>query len=362
MRNLTKKILTSVFVITLMGAMAYPVFASGPRDHDSNAIIYGGAYSLDELRGKLANGSGPNPAAGVYGNYQHPGGVREFYNGIGIHENQWDYHIKEGFVTNINTVVVDGNTIAASVFSSGRESIGASIRDTRFPYPIYWRHPQYSMRGPNLPAFVYVNDDGSFGYAIIKSCGNPVLNTERQVHIKKPTPTPDPRYKVTIRKFNDLNEDGDQDSGEGFMSGWEFTLESDNFAISGVTDSEGRIVFSNLRNGTYALKEVISEDSIWRNITPSPISVNVNGGDVTVWFGNKEKTKIKEKEEKEKEIIERVITRTEIVESDQAVKGASTLPQAGAAETAMAFSATSLGTVAYYWRRSKKILMSALKK
>ena len=141
MKNTMKKLTVVITALSLVMLFTYSAIASGPRDNDKNAIIYGGAYSVGELKGKLANGSGPNPGAGVYGNWQTPNGVRTFYNSIGIYENQFG-NLTNGIVKKDGTVWVGLKTVAAGVFASRRVNMGAATLVHDGPTPIYWRGPK----------------------------------------------------------------------------------------------------------------------------------------------------------------------------------------------------------------------------
>lgn len=473
-KSILKKSTAAIGLALLLIVQTLPVFASEPRDYDSNAIIYGGAYSIGELRDRLQNGSGPNPASGVYGNWQSPNGVRTFYNAVGIKEEQWGVladgkqHLVNGSVNKkYGQVIVEGREVANGVFSAGRVNMGASTLKYYGSIPIYWREPKYSFASNTLDAFVYLNTDKTFGYAIIKSCGNPVLKSnlfadvkpvqapqvqKYSVTVKKfndkdgdkkrdanesflqgweftikgkginrppkttnkngelifgdlpagtytitekmkngwksttglnkivtigpnktvvfgnkeippaPTPTPPaptptvapvvPKTKlssITVEKFHDRNSDGDRDTGEENLSNWEFTLTGNNLNVKQKTDTTGKILFKDLSDGSYTIKETII--SGWRNTTGDNIKVNLsNGDDITLVVGNNES-----------EVLGKVVEKEE-----EEVLGAATtkggLPQAGAAEATVAFSLTSLGTSALYWLRSKKAILLALKK
>ncbi len=359
MKSLKKKLIKGVIALTLMTVLVIPTFASEARDFDSNAVIYGGAFSLTELNDRLVNGSGPNVGAGVYGNWQTPNGVRTFYNGIGIYESQFG-NLVDGIVKRDGTVWVDGVHKASTVFSSGRVDIAPSTLQNYGPIPIYWREPKYSFAQDSLPAFVYLNYDGSFAYAIVKSCGNPITPNTLKAKIKIPPiipPVVAETFDITVRKFNDLDGDSTKDDGEPMLSGWQFKIEGDGVEVFGVTDSNGEIAFKDLLQGNYTITETLIEN--WRSTTLNPITITLSDVNLIVWFGN---TRIPEipvpvTPQGEEEIIKGAFT------EGGEVKGAFTgsLPQAGG-ETAAALGITSLGSGAYYWLRSKKLLLAALKK
>lgn len=269
-------------VLLLFVSFIYPVFAAELRDNDANAIIYGGAYTIDELRSKIQNGSGPDPANGVYGNWQSPNGVRTFFNAIGIFENQFG-SLVDGTVRKDGTVWVGGRQIANGVFSAGRSNVPPSTLVNYGPIPIYWREPRHSMKAEELSAFVYRNFDGSFGYAIIKSCGNPITDSSLMARFVTPPPPP-PRFSVTIRKFHDKNGNGRKDLNESFLQGWQFKLKGSSIERTIPTDRNGSAVFDSLLSGSYTITEELK--SGWISTTGPSKNINVSSNK-TVFFGNR---------------------------------------------------------------------------
>ena len=75
---------------------------------------------------------------------------------------------------------------------------------------------------------------------------------------------------IIAHKFEDLNADGVQDSGEEDLSGWTMTLyEGSNCTgdslASGTTDINGDVVFDGLVAGTYSVRETLEDN--WTNTT-----------------------------------------------------------------------------------------------
>ncbi|PIZ00383.1 hypothetical protein COY62_02850 [bacterium (Candidatus Howlettbacteria) CG_4_10_14_0_8_um_filter_40_9] len=281
-----KKVLKSLFGILVTALIAttviFPAFAAEPRDYDSNAIIYGGTYSVSELQDRLNNGSGPNSAGGVYGNWQAPNGVRTFYNGIGIYDSQFGSFV-DGTVKKNGTVWVGNTQIASGVFSSGRTNINPSTLVNYGPIPIYWREPKYSFASDSLSAFVYRNFDGSFGYAIVKSCGNAVTNNTLKANIVT-KPAPEQTFSLAAKKYNDINHNGSKQDGEKMIEGWKFTISRNGVNKSGTTGPHGTVVFKGLKKGTYKLTEEHKAD--WKNTTGGEAKNIDIASDQTIWFGN----------------------------------------------------------------------------
>ena len=172
-----RKISCFLFIVVFLTQflpVTFNGFASGPRDFDTNAILYGGAYSKEELLSKIKNGAGPDPAHGVFGNYQSPDYLIQFYHTLGVYEPDINRTV-DGQVHKDGTVTVNGARVAEGVFSAGRTFLAGSTQDSRFPYPVFWRSPSVSFASSPLDAFVLLNPKGDFVYAILKSCGNPVF-------------------------------------------------------------------------------------------------------------------------------------------------------------------------------------------
>lgn len=155
--------------------------ASGPRDADSNAMVYNGAYSRAELAGKLKNGDGVHSAASLQQEFRS--------RGVTIAQIQSN-NMVNGKVTKGGRVVVGDKTVATGARSWGREYIPGSKKDGN----LYVRSTQASFKSPSLDAFVYMKD-GVFQYAIIKACGNlveakAVAKPAKKVTAKEPAPAP----------------------------------------------------------------------------------------------------------------------------------------------------------------------------
>ena len=180
MTNLKKKILNNVFVAVagLFLLVSTPVAAAQVRDNDGNAIIYGGAYSISELKSKLNNGTGKANQSGAE--------LTKLFAYYGINEKDFG-QLKDGYVTKDNQVIVGGHVVKTSATTMGRHDIKGSTRNYDFSYPLYLRHPSVSFLSQKLPAFVSMNYDGTYAYAILKPCGNIVTGPGVKY---KPTPKP----------------------------------------------------------------------------------------------------------------------------------------------------------------------------
>jgi hypothetical protein len=168
-------VLSSLVVPAIAGA------ASEPRDNDANAIMWGGAYSKTEWQTKVHNGDGHNSAANLQQIY--------FKEGRGITEaSVMSGDTVNGTVFKDGHVEVSGKTVAKDALSSGRFHTEGKTQSGSV-----WEGPtQKAFVADSIPAFVNMSG-GTFHYAIVKSCGNPIKATPTT----KPTPTPTATPKPT---------------------------------------------------------------------------------------------------------------------------------------------------------------------
>lgn len=134
------------------------------RDCDSNAVIYCGALTTSELQDK----------------YNHNLSVRRLYKHFGITRADIDAigsTAVEGVVYQSGNVKVNSKTIATDAMTAGRQDTLGSTPITIHKTTFYERHPDVSFVHNRLKAFVVMDANGQFRYAIIASCGNPVIAT-----------------------------------------------------------------------------------------------------------------------------------------------------------------------------------------
>ena len=166
--------------MAVLGTVLAPGFAgatSQPRDADSNAIMYNGAYSKTEWANKVKNGDTKNSAANLQ---------KIYYNeGRGITSANFTASTTvDGTVFKDGHIEVNGKTVATGAKSVGREYMAGSTKSGSV-----WERPtSVSFSSISIPAWVSM-EGGTFKYAIIKSCGNPV----RATAVAKPTPSPTPK-------------------------------------------------------------------------------------------------------------------------------------------------------------------------
>ena len=162
---------------------------------------------------------------------------------------------------------------------------------------------------------------------------------------------------IIVVKFHDLNENGEIDSNEPYLKGWQFEVTGpNNYSKNITTDETGRYTLTDLEPGRYTVTEILK--SGWKNTTGISIerTVTTDESSQKFVFGNKQlDDKITPptpeppvKPEPPKEVI--------------SGKG-HYLPETGPAEAAaMAFGTLGLSGSAVAWMRSKKRLLDSFRK
>ncbi|HSW97872.1 MAG TPA: hypothetical protein VLF89_08660 [Candidatus Saccharimonadales bacterium] len=163
---------------------------------DSNAIIWCGANSNGSAQPSRItytynHGDGHNSAKSIQNIY----GSGFF--GITSSEIQnLGSTAKVGSVTKSGDVIVGGKVVATNAVTAGRLNISGSTKRTSNGTVFYTRPPKVSFLSNSLSAYV-VMVNGKFKFAILISCGNPVIGTP-----KAPAPTPTPTKKPTPTPTN----------------------------------------------------------------------------------------------------------------------------------------------------------------
>lgn len=154
--------------------------ATTGRDCNSNAVIRCGVLSNSELSQGYRNSG----TAAIYG----------FFGITGQDVNNTWSQAEYGTVTRGGKVIVDGGTVATNAVTAGRQYIPGSKAVTSGGTTFYMRSPKVSFKAQSLPAEVIMRD-GRFAYAIILSCGNPVMATP----VRPPATTSAPSAPTQIQ-------------------------------------------------------------------------------------------------------------------------------------------------------------------
>jgi hypothetical protein len=191
--------------VAAFGTSAGALTLDSARDCDTNAIINCGALTIAELQQKYASSDiGP-----VYARFGIT--ATEINN---MDNNTGGQQTMAGRVTKDNTVIADGQVVATNAMTAGRQNMPGSTQESSGGITFYRRPPSVSFVSQTLPAFV-VMENGRFAFAIIASCGNPVIGAptaaekppakpavSRITTAPPPAPQPTPAPKITINNKN----------------------------------------------------------------------------------------------------------------------------------------------------------------
>lgn len=187
-RKLKHKPLLLVALVALAGGVIGAVATSAAKgDCGDNSIVRCGAFS--------SNGSGPNQVnfnANVR-SYHDGNEVDKIFDHYGIDDRNLG-SLPLGEVRIDGTIWLNGKMVATNAKSTGRHNIsnnnGSSRRVDIAPgVVVYERAPKVSFRQNSLQAWVKLDANGKFKYAVITSCGNPTTATPTYTPPPPPAPT-----------------------------------------------------------------------------------------------------------------------------------------------------------------------------
>jgi len=181
-RQIASGLLLLTFVFSLMTAQASASTFDSARDCDSNAVMYCGAMSTEELKEK----------------YDAKKSVRVIFSHFGITAedvNAMKESAVAGKVYKDGRVTVDGKVVARNAVTAGRKNIGASDKVSKDGVTFYTRTPSVSFASNSLDAFVVLNDKGEFKHAVLASCGNPVKANNTVEPTEQPEEEPEEEPK-----------------------------------------------------------------------------------------------------------------------------------------------------------------------
>lgn len=208
-------------------ASATAVSYNGVRDCDSNAVIYCGAMTAGELISKYnASASAQN--------------IFSYFHISSADINNIGSTAVAGQVTKSGDVIVNGQTVATNAMTGGRSDIPGSTQESYGGTVFYTRQPSVSFLNNSLDAFVVMNN-GQFAFAILSSCGNPIVATP------VPPPTPAPKPKPSSLACTNLNVTNESDNQYEF----EVTANDEN-----VSDVSYSVDFGDQDNYTGANNQV----------------------------------------------------------------------------------------------------------
>ena len=162
------------------GTIVQPVQAAG--DCKDNSVIRCGAFDVGTLQNRYASNSS---VRAIYAAAPFGISSNTFYSSLSTMQN--------GAVYKNGTVTVGSRVVATNAITAGRRYIPGSS-DMHIPGVLaYSRAPSVSFRQNSLSAFVKLDANGRFMFAVIKECGNPV--TARPTSPPQP-PKPVPNFTI----------------------------------------------------------------------------------------------------------------------------------------------------------------------
>lgn len=154
------------------------------RDCDDNAVIRCGAASTEGLQQKF------NSDASVRAIFNHFGISAAEMGRIGS-------TAKAGIVHKDGRVTIGDDVVATGAMTAGRQNMGGSTAVKVGGTTFFKRPPSVSFQTNRLKAFVVMNSNDQFAFAIIASCGNPVTAQPKPRPKPQPKPTPPAPTKPT---------------------------------------------------------------------------------------------------------------------------------------------------------------------
>ncbi len=183
MSSVTAALVVGVLGFTFSSSQAQNITIGGnQKDCDSNAIIWCGAHTVNGLIHYYKNGDDHNRS----------GQIKNVYNHFGITEaqvlamNDANTKVVAGKVTKSGNVLgPNGGVLATNAITAGRSPMPGSNKVVRNGTTFYTRPPSVSFASNTLDAFIVLDQNGQFKFAILAACGNPVTAT--------PPPKPEPK-------------------------------------------------------------------------------------------------------------------------------------------------------------------------
>ena len=247
LRSNNKKVAAAVFGVAMIASAAfggYSVIKQGSAqaggDCDSNAIVRCGGYS--------STSDSTFDAGTLMRNFRSAGRTAPAaWHYFGINENEFQAAANKselgvGYVTKNGNVYFNGKRVAYGARTAGRQSIGSSKKVNFEGATFYTRSPSQSFRQSSLTAYIRFNPDGSFKYAMLVVCGNPVSATP----IAPPTPK-NPSVKIEKKVTKDFSID----TNKGFFWGQE--------TVQSKTDNNVRFLVRAENNGDTNEKIIVDD-------------------------------------------------------------------------------------------------------
>lgn len=175
-------IVTAVLGVGALVANTKKVQAGSIADCDSNAVIYCGVLTPQELKDKYLNdGDASHHYTDLHAVYKHFGIMGDAVLNAASHP-------VIGQVHSDGTVWLNGQLIGTGAMTAGRTNLPGStpVAGTG----VFERAPSVSFKQSSLDAYIIFDDKGVAQAAILGACGNPVSFKHPHVNINKQVQNP----------------------------------------------------------------------------------------------------------------------------------------------------------------------------
>ena len=228
----------------------------------ANEVLWCGAATPAQVALDYVNGDGHNSASSI----------QNIYNYYGITSsdiNEMTTTAVAGVVTNTGEVLVNNQEVAYNAITAGRDNMAGSTTITYNGTTFYQRTPSVSFVSSSLDAFVVMNGN-SFLYAVLSSCGNPIVATAI---------TPVPTSTISSPNYNVQKLVAPYGSSN-FVSELQ-TNPSSNVVYKILIDSTGNSAVNNL-----IVKDVLPNDSLYQTNTLILNGSQLTSDQVGSFFGS----------------------------------------------------------------------------
>lgn len=187
LKKMGSSIVLGIVGLSLVGASLTAITPSAnaltldldARDCDANAVIRCGVASTE----------------GLMERYNNDASVRGIFNHFGISPaemNRMGSSARAGVVHKDGRVTVGNDVVATGAMTAGRQNMGGGTPVSVGGATFYKRPPSASFQTNRLKAFVVMDGNDQFAFAVIASCGNPVTAQPRPRPKPQPRPAPAP--------------------------------------------------------------------------------------------------------------------------------------------------------------------------
>lgn len=244
--------LLAVATIGIVQATTKAVDSS--RDCDQYAVIRCGTLNAGELRNEYETNNGSN----ANGDTTKQGDIRQIFSAMGISKAAMDAKPVTGVVYKDGTVKTDvGKVVATGAMMAARGLGGSQIAGTNA------QKVSVSAMSEAQTAMIWLDKNGTFLFAVMKPCGNPVSATPKE----EPKPEPQPVAKCVDVKATQIERNKysvtakAQASAGAKIKGYNLTVTKGTATIvdkSYATTAESQtVVYQDLQPGDYKVKATV---------------------------------------------------------------------------------------------------------